>query len=59
MAQKTKSDFSSGGFFGGFYWRGFLGGSTQKTHRVFWGMYPGVWTLIPFHNGLGLLNIGM
>jgi len=30
-----------------FFWGvGFLGGCTpQKTHRVFLGMYPGVWTL--------------
>ena len=42
MAQRTKSDFSWGGFFDGFYWR-FLGGSTQKTQNPlgFFGYVPG------------------
>jgi len=33
----------------GFFGVGFLGGCTQKTHRVFLGMYPGVRTLLIEH----------
>ena len=46
MAQKTKLHFSWGGFFGVGFLVVFLGGYTQKKHRVFLGMYPGLWTLL-------------
>jgi len=38
--KKTKLDFSWGQFSDGFYWR-FFGGSTQKTHWVFFGHVAG------------------